>query len=151
MEETILVKETSIEEAEKVHATIPEFDPGYLQKFLRKKYNETKHLILVARINQDAAGYLIAYDRFNDGSIYCWCFGVKPKYRKKGVLTKLMQELEKWSRKNKFTAIKAKTENRFKAALSYYIENNYQVIGLDKKEKIEHSEIWMEKKLERQK
>ena len=141
------VKHAALEEAEQVHQQIPEFSPDYLKRFYSEKYNEKKRVVLTAQTGNENSGYLIGFDRFNDGSVYCCCFGVAPPFRRKGVLKALMDYFEQWAEKEGFKKIKVKTENRFREALSYYIQNQYAVFDFSKKEKTENNEIWLEKKL----
>jgi ribosomal protein S18 acetylase RimI-like enzyme len=143
--EAIRIAECSIPEAEPINDAIPEFDKGYLQKFFLEKYNERKHLIVKALWEQKAAGYLVAYDRFEDNSIYCWCLGVLPEFRKKGIARQLMQHLENWAKRNGFSKIRVKTENRFREALVQYIKSGYYVTAVALNKKIEKNEVWLEK------
>jgi len=66
MIENIIVKEVSIEEVVKVNATIVEFDAAYSKEYFEERYKDAKKLIIVAYIDNNAAGYIVSYDRFHD-------------------------------------------------------------------------------------
>ncbi len=88
---------------------------------------------------------MIAYDRFGDGSIYLWCVGVLPKYRKRGILGHLMKRFEKWSAENGFTKIKLKSANKFRNMLAYILEEGYLFTQVVPPEDLNENEIWVEK------
>lgn len=79
----ISVREGTIEQAVGVHSTIAEFTKPADVEYFKDRYKEKTHLILVAYLEDNLAGYLIAYDKHQDGSIYYWMIGVNPDFRQK--------------------------------------------------------------------
>ncbi len=86
----ITVRAVPIEQAVAVNQTIAEFDAPYSKEYFEDRYQNREHLIVVGYVNEQPAGYIVGYDRDQDGSFYCWMAGVNPRYRRKGVLTALM-------------------------------------------------------------
>lgn len=143
----IRISKTTIQEVAPINDAIPEFQKGYLQKFFKEGHSEKKNIILLAECEGKKAGYLIAYDRFEDGSIYLWCVGVLPKYRKRGLLNRLMKRFEKWSAENGFTKIKLKSTNKFRNMLAYILEEGYLFTQIVPHEDLNENEIWVEKEI----
>jgi hypothetical protein len=52
-----------------IHRLIPEFSPSYIENNIYKLGNKEK-LVLVAKDNEELAGYAICYNRYEDGSLY---------------------------------------------------------------------------------
>lgn len=130
-----------------VHAMIPEFDKPADPDYFRDRYEGKKHVILIAYFNEEPIGYLIAYDKYSDGSIYCWMTGVVPQARKKGGLTKLMKVLEGWARTQGFDSIRIKTRNRRREMLSYLIKNDFLITEVLPEPKTIDHRILFKKKL----
>lgn len=70
MDNLITITESYVAEIAEVHNLIPEF-AGSEVDFSERIQGKT-HLIIVAHHNGAPAGYSISYDKFNDGSLYCW-------------------------------------------------------------------------------
>ena len=93
MENEIEVRETTIEEAIKVHKNVLEFDElNPTKEHFENRYGDSEHLIIVAYYNEMPIGYIIGYDKFKDNkeNFYCWMAGVDYRYRRKGALKALM-------------------------------------------------------------
>ncbi len=60
----------TLNEAKQIHAQIPEFN--YTNSELDSRSHFKDFLVLIAK-DQDSKslGYMISYDRYNDGSYYC--------------------------------------------------------------------------------
>ena len=108
MKEDVLIKEVSFEEANKVNKEIPEFMPDYVETRFKENCSGRETLIFVAYVNEKPAGYNISYDKFGDESFYCWCAGVKPEFRRKGVLKKMMEYQEAWAKKRGYNKISSR-------------------------------------------
>ncbi|MGB1019212.1 MAG: GNAT family N-acetyltransferase [Chitinophagales bacterium] len=117
----------NIEQAVEVHSKIPEFSKPAEVNYFKERYQNKKHIIFIALKEKKPIGYMISYDRYSDGSIYCWMAGVLPNFRKLKALSAMMNALEKWSKENNYKAIKIKTSNKRKAMLSYLINNDFLV------------------------
>tara|TARA_Y100000031_G_C8118115_1_gene336876 strand:+ start:144 stop:572 length:429 start_codon:yes stop_codon:yes gene_type:complete len=141
----INIKEDKINDVVIINQKIPEFD-HYSKDYFTERIKDSKNIILVAYINNSPIGYLIAYDRFKDNSIYCWMAGVDSEHRKQGVLTALMNYLEKWA-KNDYNKIKIKTRNCRREMLFYLIKNNFMCTKVEPFPDIKDNRIWFEKKI----
>lgn len=143
----IIIKETSIEEALKVFEKIPEFDrPEYgTVEFCKERIDNKDCLILSAYVHEAIVGYFIAYEK-ND-SFYCWLAAVEPKYRKNGILTKMMNIYEEYARNNEYLNLTIKTGNNKREMLSYLVKNNWNFVEVIPEEKLEDNEIILKKEL----
>jgi len=110
MSQNITIKEVPIEEAVKVNATIVEFDAAYQKDYFEDRYKDKEKLIIVAYVDNQPAGYIVGYDKFEDGSFYCWMAGVNPKFRRLGLLKALVDYEDKWAKEKGYNKIKIKTE-----------------------------------------
>jgi ribosomal protein S18 acetylase RimI-like enzyme len=88
------ITETRLDQALRVLANIPEFDPLKPITYYQKRLEDTPHLILVAQDGSKLVGCKIGYDRFADGSFYSWLGGVLPEYRKTGIAQALADHQE---------------------------------------------------------
>ncbi len=144
---SVIVKQDSVENALSVHLGIEEFNDSHDIGFFEERLQGKSHIVFVSYVDNEPAGYLIAYDRYEDGSIYCWMTGVCKKFRKKGALTALMNELERWSKENGFYTIKIKTRNKRREMLAFLIKHKYSFTDVQEKESIEENRILLKKKL----
>lgn len=125
---SIIIQESSIENAIIVHASIPEFDKTAADaEYFKERYRNKKHVIHIAYIEDKPIGYMISYDQFEDDSIYCWMAGVNPSFRERGVLKKLMLTLEEWCKKNNIHTLHIKTSNKRRAMLTYLVKNGFNI------------------------
>lgn len=143
----IMVKEVPIEEAIRVDKKIVEFKGPSSKDFFERRYKGKERLILLATLNGKRAGYMISYERYGDGSFYCWLAGVDPEFRRKGVLTAIMDYQEKWAREKGYKKIKIKTMNSRREMLSYLVKSGFNFIEVTKKPKIEENRIILEKNI----
>ena len=143
----VFVKEDSIDVAVTLHATIPEFDKPADAAFFEERYKGKQHVIFVAYLDEKPIGYMISYDRFSDGSIYCWMAGVNPEFRKLGALTKLMEKLESWCKENSIHTIHIKARNCRREMLSYLIKTGYLLTAVLTKANIADNRILLQKEI----
>ncbi|MFA6038640.1 MAG: GNAT family N-acetyltransferase [Candidatus Peribacteraceae bacterium] len=113
----------------------------------RNKIGNAKFLCLIGYLNKKPAGFFIGYDRYQDGSFYCWRVGVLPAFRRKGLLRSLMHYAEKWSVDQGFQKIKLITRNSRRPMLSYLITENYHFTEIILKETIDDNRIRAEKQI----
>ena len=78
----ITVTEATIKDACLVHEAIPEFIDTPLPGLYEDRKNDATWITLIASVEGIEAGYLVAYDRDGDGSLYCWMIAVKPDFRR---------------------------------------------------------------------
>lgn len=145
MDRNIIIKEDSIEAAVKVNQTIVEFHPPYDQAHFENRYAGKEKLILVAYVDGQSAGYLIAYNRNNDGSIYCWMAGVDPNFRRLGILNRLMEHLNDWGKAHGYQKIAIKTRNNRREMLAYLVKAGFRFIEVQPKPSAEDNRVLLEK------
>ena len=143
----ISVKEVPVEEAVKINLTISEFEERYNKDYFEDRYKNKDTLIIVAYFNNKPAGYLIGYDRFGDGSFYCWMTGVAPEFRRKGVLKALMDYQETWAKKKGYKKIRIKTRNKRREMLIYLAKYEFYFTEVEKYPNIKDNRILCEKEL----
>ncbi|PIY60264.1 hypothetical protein COY95_02690 [Candidatus Woesearchaeota archaeon CG_4_10_14_0_8_um_filter_47_5] len=152
----IQVREALFEAAQEVHEKIPEFEKEYLTERFRERCQDGRNtedahaLVLVAylddaMLDHAAAGYLIGYDRFMDGSFYVWMAGVVPGHRRKGVLSAMMGYAEEWARGRGFFSLKIKTRNSRREILEYLVKHGFNIIWFEKRENARDSRVLMQK------
>lgn len=140
------IKEINFEEAEQINNEVPEFDK-YSNEYFRERVGLKKSLILGAYVDGKRTGYLIAYDKFEDGSLYCWMAGVVLNFRKNGVLTSLMNFQNNWAKENGYSKVKIKTRNNRREMLAYLVKNGFLFTSVEEKSDIEENRILLEKSL----
>ena len=147
MEEQIVVKEALIEEAVRVSATVVEFDAKFDKKHFESRYQNKNKLIVVAYIKEKPVGFIVGYDKFHDGSFYCWMAGVNPKYRGRGALTALMIYEDNWAKARGYKKIKIKTRNNRREMLAFLVKNGFQFTEITEFPNIDDNRISLEKEL----
>ncbi|MBU4245877.1 MAG: GNAT family N-acetyltransferase [Nanoarchaeota archaeon] len=144
----ILVKEVPIEEAVKVNLTIPEFDErSRTEEYFADRYKGKENLIIAAYFENKPAGYLVGYDRFKDGSFYCWMAGVALQFREKGILAALMDYLESWAKARGYKKIRIKTRNNRREMLTYLVKYGFYFTEVEKYPNAKENRILAEKVL----
>lgn len=132
----LVIKEANIEEAVKVHNKVLEFDDNNITKdYFKNRYDGKNQVIIIAYLNNISIGYIIGYNKFNDGSYYCWMAGVDNNYRKQGSLTKMMNYLFNWSKNNNYKNIKIKTRNNRREMLNFLVKNDFNITGVEIRKK----------------
>lgn len=150
MENDIIIKETTLEEALKVHKNVLEFDDTNPSKeVFENRYQDAEKLIIVAYYQRNPIGYMIGYDRFKDNkeNFYCWMAGVDFRYRRMGTLKKLMQYQENWAREKGYKNLRIKTRNNRREMLSFLVKSEFYFMSVEEQEKIENNRINLVKKL----
>ncbi len=148
MENNIEIKETNIDEVLKVNKNVIEFsdDVNLNKEYFENRYQNKEHVKIVAYLNDIPIGYIVGYDKFNDGeSFYVWMAGVDYKYRRKGALTKLMQYQIDWAKRQGYSKLKIKTRNARREMLSFLVKNGFNFTEVEKKENIIENRINLEK------
>ncbi|MCK5084154.1 MAG: GNAT family N-acetyltransferase [Candidatus Pacebacteria bacterium] len=143
----IKIKEVSIEEVVKVNTTIIEFDSPYQKDHFEERYKDREKLIIVAYIDDKPAGYIVGYDKFSDGSFYCWMAGVNPSFRSKGVLKTLMDYEDKWAKEKGYKKIRIKTRNNRREMLFYLVKYGFFFTEVTQHPNIKDNRILLEKEL----
>jgi ribosomal protein S18 acetylase RimI-like enzyme len=139
----IEVKEVTIDEALEVHKKVSEFQDEP-KEYFTSRYEGKNPLIIVAYYNNIPAGYIIGYDKFNDESYYCWMAGVDNNYRRIGALSKMIEYLIEWMKKNNYKALKIKTRNNRREMLSFLVKKGFNFTNIEEREKLEDNRICLE-------
>jgi ribosomal protein S18 acetylase RimI-like enzyme len=147
MPNKITIKEASIEDVVSVNSTITEFGKPYKKEYFEEKCTKKDNLIIVAYINNNSVGYIVWYNRDNDGSFYCWMAGVDPKYRQLGVLKKLMNYGFKRAQNKGYKKIKIKTRNNRREMLAYLIKHDFWITRVIQFSDISDNRIEFEKSI----
>lgn len=147
MSEEIIIKEAPIKEAVAVNAKIIEFGEPYDKDYFEKRYAGKDKLILVAYVGDQPAGYIVAYDKFGDGSLYCWMAGVDPQFRRMGILRAMMDHQDGWAKKKGYKKIKIKTRNNRREMLAYFVKHGFLFTEVQPKSDINDNRIILEKNL----
>lgn len=145
MEKNIKIKEDSIEVAVKVSAAITEFDKPYDKAYFENRYIDKANLILVSYVDNQPAGYMVSYDRNNDGSFYCWMAGVDPLFRRLGLLNQMMQYLYDWAKSHGYKKITIKTRNNRREMLAYLVKSGFNFTEVQPQPSIDDNRILLEK------
>ena len=146
----IVIKEATLSEVIKVNKNVIEFDEIIpTEEYFKNRYKDSEKLIIVAYYEDKPAGYIIGYDEFKDNkeNFYCWLAGVDYKYRRKGILTKLMDYQMKWAREKGYKKLRIKSRNDKREMLSFLVKNGFDFISVEKKENIKSNNIHLVKDL----
>lgn len=140
-----IVKEVSIEEAVKVNRNVIEFDgKDTTKEDFEKRYVGKDNLIIVAYYKNIPIGYIIGYDRDNDGSFYCWMAGVDNNYRRLGALTTLMNYQMNWAKNKGYNKLKIRTRNNRREMLSFLVKNGFNFVSIEQRDNITENRINLE-------
>lgn len=114
------------------------FEVFYTKDYTRKRLNDKKYWIYVAKEDEQIVGFKIFYE---DGdNIYDWLDGVHPDCRRKGIASKLMEKLFSFANERKYKKVTLKTHKghpemiEFLRVLGFHrthIEKDYWGKGLD--------------------
>src|SRR5260221_243624 len=115
----------AIADVKAARSKIPEFDLAFDKTYFENRYKNKEKLLLTARQETTNVGFVVAYDRDKDGSLYCWMAGVIPQYRSQGAFGLLMKFMDKWAKENGYNKIKVKTHNNFRQMLMYLVKNGF--------------------------
>ena len=145
MKNNIVVKEVPIDEAVKVNRNVIEFDGKDTKaEDFERRYQDKDKLIIVAYYENIPIGYIIGYDRDNDGSFYCWMAGVDNNYRRLGALTSLMNYQMDWAKKKGYNKLKIRTRNNRREMLSFLVKNGFNFVSVENREDITENRINLE-------
>lgn len=149
MRHSISVKETPIDEAVLASQTSKEFGETFTKEYLEKRYKGKDPLIIAAYIDggKQPVGYLIGYDRFKDGSFYCWLSGVWGAHRKRRIFHALMLFAQRWARKKNYTSIRVKTRNKRRNILHYLVKSDYYFLEVTPGTDPAENRILLEKRI----
>ena len=145
MDNVITITQSEFTEVAKVHNLISEF-AGSEVDFAGRIQGKT-HLIIVAHHNNALAGYSISYDRFNDGSLYCWMGGVVDNKRRLGVYQAMADYREKYAKENGFTKLCLKTRNSRRGMMCWLVKQGWLCVAVEQQVDPKENSIIFEKEL----
>ena len=131
------------------HNSVTEFDTWDENNFKEVLSDETKpHLILVAFSEENKpVAYMIAYDRWKDGSFYIWMTGVQQTYRRHRLFSHMLHQASVWAKSNGYTSLKLKTRNNRREMLGFLVKDGWNFIELTPYPKIEDNRLLAMKNL----
>lgn len=124
---------------------IPELVQPHGAAEYHRRLQGTPHLILVATVAGQLAGFKVGYER--EGYFYSWMGGVLPAHRRQGIAQGLANAQEAWARAHGYPAITFKTRNNHKAMLLFALQNGFDIIGFEPKETPQAHRILLRKQL----
>ncbi|MCD4796120.1 MAG: GNAT family N-acetyltransferase [Candidatus Cloacimonetes bacterium] len=139
----IEIKEGTIKEAVAISRKIPEFNDPYNEKEYLLRFNNKKHLILVAYYKNNAVGFKAGYE--TEDGFYTWMGGVLQEYRRMNIARKLARSQEKWLKENDFKKIKLKTLNKHKAMIHFALSEGFKIVGCEPDKNSDLNKIFLEK------
>ena len=89
-----------------------------------------------ACVGDDAVGYSVSYNKFQDGSFYLWIAGVMPKYRKRGVFSLLTKHTESWAAHSGYSSIVVRTWNKRVGMRIALAKLGYDIVGFEEKQNV---------------
>ncbi|SMD36664.1 Acetyltransferase (GNAT) domain-containing protein [Reichenbachiella faecimaris] len=143
----LIIRKGTIEEVVTLSRQIPEFDNPHKAKVYEQRLNENQHLIAIAELDRELAGFKVGYDKFNDKSFYTWMGGVLPQFRKSGVAKALAQFQEEFALMHGFETIVLKTRNKHKNMLHFALSSGFDIIEVEVKSDTLENRIILRKKL----
>ena len=139
------IVKSNISEIISIDKQVPEFGTDSEEDF-KRRIGKRENLILTCKINNQNAGYLVGYNE-SKKIFYIWMAATVPKFRKKGVMTYLMNYTKKWAKKKGYKKIRLKTRNTRRAQLANLVKRNYMFVGVEKASKLIENRIYLEKEL----
>lgn len=141
----IVIKESGIDEALKVHNFIEEFYPPCSKDFFEDRLKDKNKLILVSYMDNDPVWYMIWYDRYADESFYCWMTWVIKQYRKQWSLNAMMKYFFNWAKLNSYNKVKIKTRNSRRQMFEFLIKDWFNMIEFVKGKEVLDNRMLLEK------
>lgn len=93
-------------------------------------FNNRKNFYLIkASVEGTPVGFKLGY-ALSDTEFYSWLGGVVPEFRGLGIAADLMQAQHEWCRKNGYTKVQTKTQNRFRDMLILNLRFGFDIVGL---------------------
>lgn len=145
MEPVIKIKEGDIATVVALSKAIPEFDNPHGVEEYEKRLTGVKHLILIAIVEGQIAGFKVGYERGE--YFYSWMGGVLPAFRRFGIAKALAETQESWAFQEGYRFLQFTTRNRHKAMLVFALLRGFYITGLEPREDIVNSRIFLEKRL----
>src|SRR5690348_436990 len=82
-----------------------------LETFRRRFRGRYNVLMLVARLNDKPAGFLIGFE-LKPGVFYSWFCGVMPDMRRQGIASQLLDAAHSWAKQNEYESLRFECLNQ---------------------------------------
>ncbi|MDW3211602.1 MAG: GNAT family N-acetyltransferase [Reichenbachiella sp.] len=143
----VIVRKGSIEEVVRLSNEIPEFDNPHDKEVYEDRLKSKKHLIAIAQVEGELAGFKVGYDKLGNSSFYTWMGGVLPKFRKMGVAKVLADFQEQYAIEEGFDSVILKTRNRHKNMLHFALKSGFEIIEVEPRVESSENRILLKKQL----
>lgn len=145
----MIVETYTISQLLKIIDQVPEFDRAKNEREseYRERIDTRDPLILVSITDQMPSGFLVAFDKYQDGSYYCWRVGVLPDFRRQGILSSLIDTYTRIAEEKGYSKLKFITRNSCRGMLSFAIKHNWNIVEVLPKEEIDDFRILFEKEI----
>ena len=104
----------------------PERTPEF---FARRFVGRHNTLVLVARIDNHAVGFLVGFE-LKPSTFYSWLCGVAPEMRRAGVASQLMNAAIDWAKTEGYNSLRFECQNRHRAFLQFGISAGFDIVGI---------------------
>jgi len=145
----MIVRESPIGDIVRVNRTVKEFtDTGTFDEeyFLQRCQGKTS-LFLCAYEGDEPIGYSVWYDKEGDGAFYCWMAGVNPEYRRKGILSAMIDFGIDFAQKRGYSHMTIKTRNSRREMLSYLVSHGFCIVSVEPAESVQENRLLFSKDL----
>ena len=139
------VIESDIATVVEISRQVTEFKDPYSAAVYQERLAGVPHLILVAKVGTEYAGFKVGYQR--EDYLYSWMGGVVPKFRRMGIARALADAQESWAKEQGYATITFKTRNSNKGMLVFALTNGFDIIGFKERETIATNRILLRKDL----
>jgi ribosomal protein S18 acetylase RimI-like enzyme len=144
----VSIKHGSAEECYQIACLIPEFaGDSYPFDEYQNRLNHRRHILLIAEIDGQPAGFKIGYESNKSGVFYSWLGGVIPQFRKNRLATLLAEKQEEIAKENGFEMIEFKTRNYLKPMLLFALQRGFDIIEVEQQKKSHQNRIILQKQL----
>lgn len=143
---SVKVTDVSPEAANNIHQQVREIGgDNYITKEFDDRCSGNDPLVLGATYEGEDAGYIVGYDRHQDGSYYLWMFDVIEEYRGKDVGQSLADAFEERVNDRGYDAVTVKTQpsDEYARMRKFLDERGYEVVNREPGRT--DDEIWYEK------
>ncbi|KPM48536.1 GNAT family N-acetyltransferase [Jiulongibacter sediminis] len=144
----VSIKHGSVEECYQIACLIPEFaGDSYPLNEYENRLNGKRHIILIAFVDGQPAGFKIGYESDKSGVFYSWMGGVIPQFRKNRLVTLLAEKQEEIAKENGFEKIEFKTRNYLKPMLIFALQRGFDIIRVEPRNESYQNRIILRKQL----
>lgn len=141
----IKIRNGSIEEVVMLSQKVPDFFQPYSEITYHERLTDRPHLILIAEVDGELAGFKVGYQSKISGVFYSWMGGVLASYRRMGIASRLAETQEAWAKNHGFQKVQFKTRNNLTKMIHFGLNRGFMIVDLIKKDQVKDHRIVMEK------